>query len=75
MGLLCTVSLTFGHKHCYNILWVCLTTDTKKVYGTVADKEDNLVRKDGGPFSEKDFFQNPGEYKSVFFEKVHCNLS
>jgi hypothetical protein len=43
------------------------------VYGTVADKEDNLVRKDGGPFSENDFFQNPGEYKSVFFEKVNYN--
>ena len=40
------------------------------MYGTVADKEDNLVRKDGGPFSEKDFFENPGAYKSVFFEKV-----
>ena len=37
----------------------------------MADKEDNLVRRDGGPFSEKDFFQNPGEYKSVFFEKVN----
>lgn len=44
--------------------------DTKKVYGTVADKEDNLVRRDGGPFTEKDFFANPGEYKSVFFEKI-----
>ena len=36
----------------------------------MADKEDNLVRRDGGPFTEKDFFANPGEYKSVFFEKV-----
>lgn len=48
-----------------------MSSDTKKVYGTVADKQDNLVRKDGGAFSEKDFFENPGEYKSVFFEKVH----
>ena len=36
----------------------------------MADKEDNLVRKDGGPFSEEDFFKNPGEYTSVFFDKV-----
>ena len=42
-----------------------------KVYGTVADKQHNLVRKDGGHFSEKDFLQNPGEYKSVFFDKVN----
>ena len=48
-----------------------MSSDTKKVYGTVADKQDNLVRKDGGAFSEKDFFENPGEYKSVFFEKVY----
>ena len=47
-----------------------MISDTKKVYGTVADKEDNLVRKDGGPFSEEDFFKNPGEYRSVFFDKV-----
>ena len=40
------------------------------MYGTVADKEDNLVRKDGGPFSEKHFFENPGAYESVFFDKV-----
>ena len=44
------------------------------MYGTVADKKDNLVRKDGGPFSEKDFFQNPGEYKSVFYEKVYVHV-
>lgn len=40
------------------------------MYGTVADKEDNLVRRDGGKFSEEDFFANPGAYRSIFFEKV-----
>ena len=62
--------MKFNSLEIFPLYGIHFIADTKKVYGTVADKEDNLVRRDGGPFSEKDFFQNPGEYKSVFYEKV-----
>ena len=47
-----------------------LSVDTRKVYGTVVDKQHHLVRKDGRPYSDKDFAENPHEYKATFFEKV-----
>ncbi len=44
--------------------------DTRKVYGAVVDKQHHLVHKDGRPYSDRDFAQNPQNYKATFFEKV-----
>lgn len=47
--------------------------DTRKVYATVVDKHHHLVRKDGGEYSDEDFFAHPEEYKATFYEKVNWN--
>ena len=41
-----------------------------KVYVCVVDKQDHLVRINGGQFDEQEFFEHPRRYKSVFSEKV-----
>ena len=49
---------------------ILLIIDTRKVYATVVDKHHHLVRKDGGGYSDEDFFAHPEEYKATFYEKV-----
>ena len=44
--------------------------DTRKVYGTVVEREDHLYREDGLPFSVDDYVSNPEKYRSAFAEKV-----
>lgn len=44
--------------------------DTRKVYGTVVDREDHLYREDGVPFSVEDYKTNPEKYRSKFANKV-----
>jgi alpha-aminoadipic semialdehyde synthase len=41
-----------------------------KVYVCVVDKQDHLVRTNGGSFDEKEFFTHPERYKSVFTDKI-----
>ncbi|KAJ3105261.1 hypothetical protein HDU97_008284 [Phlyctochytrium planicorne] len=45
--------------------------DNHKVYGCKVTIEDYVVRKDGGPFSRQDYFENPQNYDSIFHEKVN----
>ena len=44
--------------------------DTRKVYATVVDKWDHLVRKDGGPTDDADFDAHMDQYRSTFFDEV-----
>ena len=46
------------------------TGDTRKVYATVVDKADHLVRKDGRGYSDEDYAANPQEYVAKFPEMV-----
>ena len=54
--------------HCITICYV--STDTRKVYGTVVEREDHLYREDGLPFSVPDFISNPEKYRSNFAKEV-----
>jgi len=40
------------------------------VYATVVNKNDHLVRKDGGQYDEDDFQAHPEQYTATFAEKV-----
>ena len=45
---------------------------TKKVYGCVVDREDHLVRKEGGEFNADEFVAHPERYASVFARQVRA---
>lgn len=42
----------------------------RKIYGTVVDKAEHLVRRDGGPYSDEHFAAHTQEYTSTFFDMV-----
>ena len=71
-------SLAFSSKACspvstlFNALHPTPPTPkgTNKVYATVVDMSDNLVRKDGGPFDLRDYQEHPEQYTSIFAEKA-----
>lgn len=44
--------------------------DPCKIYATVLDCEDHLVRRDGGAFCLDEYFQHPHLYRSIFPEQV-----
>ncbi|OAJ37405.1 saccharopine dehydrogenase [Batrachochytrium dendrobatidis JEL423] len=49
--------------------------DTNKVYACKILPEDYLVRKDGGKFVRKDYFEHPDDFKSIFHEKIAPHVS
>lgn len=59
----------------YSTFLHSLTVDTRKVYGTVVDKEHHLVRKDGGGYTDSDYAANPQDYKATFYEKVFIAIA
>ncbi|XP_030856176.1 alpha-aminoadipic semialdehyde synthase, mitochondrial [Strongylocentrotus purpuratus] len=44
--------------------------DTRKIYATVVNRKDHLVRKDGGEFEAAEYDDYPERYKSVFNEEI-----
>ena len=42
----------------------------RKIYGTVVDRAEHLVRADNGAYSDEDFAAHPEEYDSTFFDMV-----
>lgn len=52
-----------------------LTTDHRKVIGTVVSREDYLVPKAGGLFDAEEYDAHPERYRSTFAEKVQCFCS
>ena len=47
-----------------------LSTDHRKVIGTVVSREDYLVPKAGGLFDAEEYDAHPDRYRSTFAEKV-----
>ncbi|XP_072027139.1 alpha-aminoadipic semialdehyde synthase, mitochondrial-like [Amphiura filiformis] len=47
-----------------------LNGDHKKVYATVLDCEDHLVKRDGGKFDLNEYFKQPKLYRSIFPEEI-----
>jgi alpha-aminoadipic semialdehyde synthase len=44
--------------------------DTRRIYGTVVNREDYLIRRDGAEFNKQECNVHPELYKSVFATKV-----
>lgn len=44
--------------------------DNTKIYLLHAKPEDYLVRKDGKAFDRRDYYENPGEWRSLFGERI-----
>ena len=49
-----------------------LVIDVKKVYVSIIDAPDHLVREDKKAFSWEEYFKEPHLYRSIFSEEVGC---
>ena len=54
----------------FNFVPLSLSTDHRKVIGTVVSREDYLVPKAGGHFDAEEYDAHPDRYRSTFAEKV-----
>ena len=46
------------------------STDLKKIYVSIIDAPDHLVRDDKRPFSFDEYFKEPHLYQSIFTKEV-----
>ena len=58
------------HFFSLDLLFCFTLIVTSKLYCCEVDREDNLVRKDGGPFNAAEYQEFPERYASVFAHKV-----